>query len=376
MSAGLKAAAGSKMREALARLSGNRLIGCLTGCAVTMVLSSSSAASVIVITFVESGLLSFQQCLGVLLGVNIVRAAPSPTAAAARELTAPPGAQGTTMTGHLVAIKLTKYAWHMVAAGFFAVFFSKDQATKQKAEIAHGLGLLFVGMEAMGSSMEPLQTRAQSRPLCPARPSPDAGRCRADEPFRELLATMEDVPLGIGAACAFTVLIQSSSAATGVIITVSQQGMLTAKAGLALILGANIGTCGTACLAAIGKKKETLQVAAAYLFFKLLGVALALTALDTFTDGVIDHTMGAEQASALRAAGTDSAALSDTVPQFLANSHTVFNILLAVLCLPFTPQIAALVEQAVSALDAADAGTVPKKTRRRSRASRSPSKSR
>ena len=86
--------------------------------------------------------------------------------------------------------------------------------------------------------------------------------------------------------------------------------------------------------------------------------------------------MGAEQASALRAAGTDSAALSDTVPQFLANSHTVFNIILAVLCLPFTPQIAALVEQAVSALDAADAGTAPKKTRRRSRASRSPSKSR
>jgi phosphate:Na+ symporter len=145
MSAALKQAAGPQMTDALARLSGNRLVGCLAGCLVTMVLSSSSAASVIVITFVESGLLTFEQCLGVLLGVNI----------------------GTTLTGHLVAIKLTKYAWHMVGVGFFAVFFSRAEGTKRKAEILHGLGLLFVGMEVMGKSMEPLQTH---------------------EPFRELLA--------------------------------------------------------------------------------------------------------------------------------------------------------------------------------------------
>ena len=281
-----------------------------------MVLSSSSAASVIVITFVESGLLTFEQCLGVLLGVNI----------------------GTTLTGHLVAIKLTKYAWHMVAAGFFAVFFSKDEKTKLKAEILHGLGLLFVGMEVMGNAMTPLQTH---------------------EPFRELLASMQDLPLGVASACIFTLLIQSSSAATGVIITVAQQGLLTPGAGLALILGANIGTCGTACLAAIGKKAETIRVAWAYLLFKLIGVALTICFIEQFTDLVLDTTLPAEVAAKLRAhtaaAGTGTANGSDTsdaaaaavlgvvVPQFLANCHTVFNILLAALCLPFTPQLSAFV---------------------------------
>ena len=303
------------MTEALAALSGNRIVGCLAGCVVTMILSSSSAASVIVITFVESELLTFQQCLGVLLGVNI----------------------GTTLTGHLVAIKLTKYAWHMVAAGFFAVFFAKSKQTKQKAEIFHGLGLLFVGMEVMGNSMAPLQSY---------------------QPFRDMLASMEDVPLGIGAATVFTVLIQSSSAATGVIITVAQQGLLTAKAGLALMLGANIGTCGTACLAAIGKKRETVQVALAYLLFKLIGVALTVAVMQEFTDAVIDTTMPSELAGFLRENGTEcgegcvdpAAGLGEAVPKFLANCHTVFNILLAVILLPFTPQLAGLVERFVDQL--------------------------
>lgn len=301
------------MTETLAALSGNRYVGCLAGCVVTMILSSSSAASVIVITFVESGLLTFQQCLGVLLGVNI----------------------GTTLTGHLVAIKLTKYAWHMVAAGFFAVFFAKSAQTKQKAEIFHGLGLLFVGMEVMGNSMAPLQSY---------------------QPFREMLASMEDVPLGIGAATVFTVLIQSSSAATGVIITVAQQGLLTAKAGLALMLGANIGTCGTACLAAIGKKRETVQVALAYLLFKLIGVALTVAVMQQFTDAVIDNTMPSELVGFLRGNGTQcseecvAAGLGEAVPKFLANCHTVFNVLLAVILLPFTPQLAGLVERFVDQL--------------------------
>jgi phosphate:Na+ symporter len=295
------------MTEALARLSGNRFVGCLAGCVVTMILSSSSAASVIVITFVESGLLTFQQCLGVLLGVNI----------------------GTTLTGHLVAVKLTRYAWHMVAAGFFAVFFSKSKPAQQKAEIAHGLGLLFVGMEVMSNSMAPLQTYP---------------------PFRDMLASMEDVPLGIAAACVFTVLIQSSSAATGVIITVSQQGLLSPKAGLALMLGANIGTCGTACVAAIGKKKETVQVALAYLLFKLIGVSLTVAMMQPFTDAVIDRTVPSDLVGALRDGHSNETALGRSVPKFLANSHTVFNVLLAALLLPFTSQLADFVEGGVARL--------------------------
>eukprot|EP01046_Picozoa_sp_COSAG06_P028883 COSAG06_NODE_2637_length_6533_cov_2.177184_2_plen_330_part_00 len=305
--AALKSAAGPKMSDTLARLSGNRFVGCLSGCVVTMILSSSSAASVIVITFVESGLLTFQQCLSVLLGVNI----------------------GTTLTGHLVAIKLTRYAWHMVAVGFFAVFFSKSKSARQKAEIGHGLGLLFVGMEVMGNSMAPLQTHP---------------------PFRAALASMEDVPLGIAAACLFTVLIQSSSAATGVIITISQQGLLTPKAGLALMLGANIGTCGTACVAAVGKKKETVQVALAYLLFKLIGVALAVAAMQLFTDAVIDKTLPSEIANVLRDETSNETELGKAVPKFLANSHTVFNVLLAALLLPFTSQLADFVEWGVAKL--------------------------
>lgn len=298
--AALKAAAGPKLSDTLARLSSNRFMGCLLGCVVTMILSSSSAASVIVITFVESGVMSFDQCLSVLLGVNI----------------------GTTLTGHMVAVKLTKYAWHMVAAGFFAVFFSKSKETQQKAEVFHGLGLLFVGMEVMGNSMAPLQSYP---------------------PFRATLASMEDVPLAVAAACAFTVLIQSSSAATGVIITISQQGLLTPKAGLGLMLGANIGTCGTACIASIGKKKETVQVAVAYLLFKLIGVGLAMAALQLFTDAVMDFTLPGEVVGVLRDQNSSETALGGAVPRFLANSHTVFNVLLAALLLPFTSQIAGVV---------------------------------
>ncbi|MBC8191466.1 MAG: Na/Pi cotransporter family protein [FCB group bacterium] len=285
MSSGMKKAAGDKMRSILSALTNNRYMGLMVGAFVTMIIQSSSATTVMLVSFVQAGLMTFVQSLGVILGADI----------------------GTTVTAQLVAFKLTDYALLMIALGFAAMMFGRNENQKNIGESILGFGILFYGMKLMSDAMYPLRTY---------------------EPFITTLSHLENPLLGLLVGAAFTALIQSSSAFTGIIIVLAQQGLLSLDAGIPLIMGANIGTCITAGLASIGASREAKRVAMAHVMFKIVGVLLFIFWIPWFADII----------RAISPTSTESgmANLSAVVPRQIANAHTIFNVGLAFVFLPFT----------------------------------------
>ncbi len=285
MSEGMKKTTGDKMRTILSALTKNRLIGMTVGAFVTMVIQSSSATTVMLVSFVQAQLMTFVQSLGVILGADI----------------------GTTITAQLIAFKLTDYALIMIAVGFAVRMFSKKDTGKHIGEVIMGFGILFFGMKLMSDAMKPL---------------------RSYEPFIDLLQGLENPLLGLFIGAVFTALIQSSSAFTGIIIVLAQQGLLTLDAGIPLIFGANLGTSITAALASIGATREAKRVALAHTLFKVGGILLFILWIPTFADIVrsISPTSNA--------IGLDK--LAAETPRQIANAHTLFNVSLAFIFLPFT----------------------------------------
>lgn len=280
MSDGMKIAAGNKMRSVLEKLTSNRFLAVGVGAFVTMVIQSSSATTVMLVSFVNSGLLTFVQGLGVILGSNI----------------------GSTITAQIVAFKVTDYALALVAIGALTALFSKKDSTKNIGFVILGFGLLFYGMKVMSDTMKPL---------------------RSNPTFNDILISLENPFMGILAGAAFTALIQSSSATTGIVITLASGGSITLEAGIPLILGANVGTCVTALLAGLNASREAKRVAIAHVTFNLLGVALFCFWIPTFAE-FISQT-------------------SDNIPRQIANAHTIFNILATVVFIPFTPLVGKLI---------------------------------
>ena len=231
MADALKKVAGDSMKQILARLTNSRIMGLITGAFVTAIIQSSSVTTVMLVGFVTAGLMSLSQAIGVILGADI----------------------GTTITAQIVAFKVTKYALLLVALGFGLIFMGKNDYIKQYGYLIMGLGLIFFGMGIMSEGMHPL---------------------RSYEPFIELMQNVSNPVIGILVATLFTALVQSSSATMGVVIAMALQGLITLEAGIALALGANIGTCATAGLAAIGKPREAVRVAVAHVTFKIVGVIL------------------------------------------------------------------------------------------------------
>ena len=280
MSDGMKIAAGNKMRSVLEKLTSNRLLAVGVGAFVTMVIQSSSATTVMLVSFVNSGLLTFVQGLGVILGSNI----------------------GSTITAQIVAFKVTDYALALVAVGALMALFSKKDSTKNIGFVILGFGLLFYGMKVMSDTMKPL---------------------RSNPTFNDILISLENPFMGILAGAAFTALIQSSSATTGIVITLASGGSITLEAGIPLILGANVGTCVTALLAGLNASREAKRVAIAHVTFNLIGVGLFCFWIPTFAE-FISQT-------------------SDNIPRQIANAHTIFNILATVVFIPFTPLVGKLI---------------------------------
>ena len=278
MSEGLKKSAGNQMRAILAALTKNRVVALLVGAFVTMVIQSSSATTVMLVSFVQAGLMTFMQTLGVILGADI----------------------GTTVTAQLIAFKLTDYALLMIAIGFGLRMFSKSENIKNIGEVILGFGILFFGMKLMSDAMKPL------------RSYPD---------FIDLLKGLENPLLGLLVGAAFTALIQSSSAFTGILIVLAQQNLITLEAGIPMIFGANLGTCITAALASIGTSREAKRVALAHILFKLAGVALFFFWIPQFAD-LIHFLAERFQSGPARQ---------------VANAHTIFNVGLGLLFLPCTP---------------------------------------
>lgn len=280
MSDGMKMTAGNRMRSILEKLTSNRFFAVGVGAFVTMVIQSSSATTVMLVSFVNSGLLSFTQGLGVILGSNI----------------------GSTVTAQIVAFKVTDYALALIAAGALMSLFSKKDSTRNIGFVILGFGLLFYGMKVMSDTMKPL---------------------RSNPTFNTILTSFENPFMGILAGAIFTALIQSSSATTGIVITLASGGSITLEAGIPLILGANIGTCVTALLSGLNASREAKRVAIAHVTFNLIGVVLFCFWIPTFAEMV--------------------AQTSDNIPRQIANAHTIFNILATVVFIPFTSHIASMI---------------------------------
>ena len=294
MSDALKLVAGERMKDILGKLTTNRFMGMITGSLVTAVIQSSSVTTVLLVGFVTAELMSLAQAVGVILGANI----------------------GTTITAQIIAFKVTKYAVLMIAVGFTMSFVSKEEKTKHYGEILMGLGMIFFGMAIMSDAMKPLRTY---------------------EPFLQLMQSVSNPVVGILVAAAFTGLVQSSSATTGVILALAMQGLITLEAGIALTLGANIGTCVTAGLAAIGKPREAVRVAVAHITFNTAGALLIVWFIPAFSELVRSISPVAPDLT-----GLDR--LAAEVPRQVANAHTLFNVAMAMLFLPFAGLLARFCE--------------------------------
>jgi phosphate:Na+ symporter len=294
MSDALKNVAGEKMKDILAMLSNNRVMGLITGAIVTAVIQSSSVTTVMLVGFVTANLMSLSQTVGVILGADI----------------------GTTITAQIVAFKVTKYALLLLAVGFGMLFVSKKENIRQYGYMIMGLGMIFFGMGVMSNAMHPLRTY---------------------QPFIDLMANMSNPILGILVAAIFTALVQSSSASMGVVIVLAMQGLINLEAGIALALGANIGTCVTAGLASLGKPREAVRVATSHVLFKIIGVLIMLPLIGPFAKFVVYISPSpAEGLTGLEAAAS-------VLPRQVANAHTLFNVGIAVLFLPFIAYFARFV---------------------------------
>ena len=304
MSEGLQKIAGSRMRKILSALTSNRIVGTLVGIAVTAMIQSSSATTVMVVGFVNAGLMSLVQAIGVILGANI----------------------GTTVTAQLIAFKVTKYALPAIGIGAGFKLFTKNKKWSYFGEILLGFGLLFFGLSVMKHAFDPLKT--------------------SDE-FRQLFMIVGDNHLvGVMIGAILTMIVQSSSATIGITIALATSGILSFDASVALILGENIGTTITANLAAIGTNLAARRTAFAHFLFNSLGVCYMLLFFPFFLNFISSMTPGdadfviQTQDQAARMGGE----LGDKpfIARHIANTHTMFNIVNTIIFLPLVGVLAKL----------------------------------
>ncbi len=284
MSEGMQQSAGERLRSILENVTRNRIVGAGIGTLVTTIIQSSSATSVMLVSFVNAGLMQFRQTIPVLLGAAI----------------------GTTITAQIIAFKITEYSLLLVAAGFFLQAFSKREKLKYAGSAIFGFGVLFFGLEIMSDAMAPLRDYA---------------------PFIDLLLRLENPLVGILVGTVFTALIQSSSAFVGIMIVLSSQGLLSLDACIPLLLGSNLGTPVTALLASLKADAEAKKVALSFVLVKLVSVLI-------FAGWTVQMGRLLQQISP-----------EASLPRLIANAHTLINGVLMLVVLPVTPQVAWLVDR-------------------------------
>ena len=280
MSTGLEAAAGNRMKSILEKLTSNRVKGVLVGAAITAVIQSSSATTVMVVGFVNSGLMTLKQAVWVIMGANI----------------------GTTITGQLIALDIGAIAPLFAIAGVGAIMFIKSEKVHHISSIFAGLGILFMGMDMMGAAMSPL---------------------KESEAFISLMTKFDNPLLGILVGALFTAVIQSSSASVGILQALAYTGMIPLSSAVFVLFGQNIGTCITAVLASIGMKVNAKRTTVIHLLFNIIGTVLftVICLVTPYVTWIEAMTPG------------------DPVAQ-IANAHTVFNIVTTLLLLPFGTHMA------------------------------------
>lgn len=282
MSNGLEAAAGNRMKQILEKLTSNRILGVLVGAGITAVIQSSSATTVMVVGFVNSGMMTLRQAVWIIMGANI----------------------GTTITGQLIALDIGAIAPLIAFAGVALIMFVKNKKVHHWALIVAGLGILFIGMDMMSTAMLPL---------------------RESEAFVSLMTKFSNPVLGILAGMVFTAIIQSSSASVGILQALATSGLIGLPNAVFVLFGQNIGTCITAVLASIGANRNAKRTTIIHLMFNIIGtviftVVCIATPLTSWVESLTPGRVSAQ----------------------IANMHTLFNIVTTLLLLPFGTYLAKL----------------------------------
>ena len=288
MSSGLEAAAGSRMKMILERLTANRFLGVLVGAAITAVIQSSSATTVMVVGFVNAGMMTLNQAVWIIMGANI----------------------GTTVTGLLIALDVGELASLFAFVGVALVVFVKKLQLQHIGQILAGLGVLFIGMDMMSSAMSPL---------------------RESEAFINLMSTFSNPLLGILAGAGFTAVIQSSSASVGILQALANSGVIGLPSAVFVLFGQNIGTCITAVLASIGTNRNAKRATIIHLMFNVIGTVIFTILFLVFPIAyVIDGSLTLPGSLGQTIAGLMPASHAGQI----ALVHTSFNIITTIILLP------------------------------------------
>ncbi|QBD84527.1 Na/Pi cotransporter family protein [Clostridium tetani] len=286
MGDGLENVAGDKLKGFFEKIASNPIKAVLTGVVVTAVIQSSSATTVMVIGFVNAGLMNLFQATGVIMGANI----------------------GTTVTGQLVALNLTGIAPIFIGVGAIMLLFSKGNKIKDIGSIVLGFGMLFLGMKTMSSSMAPLAD---------------------SEGFKSVIATLAFNPiLGVLVGIGLTAIVQSSSATIGILIVLANNGALPVHVALPVLFGDNIGTCVTALLSSVGTNRNARRAATIHLTFNIIGTVIFVLLLTPVSNLIRYITPG-------------------DVGKQIANAHTFFNIANVIIQIPFIKYLVAFVNKVI-----------------------------
>lgn len=283
----LKAMTGDHLRRILARLTTNRLTAAATGVGITAIVQSSTITTVLTIGFVSAGLMGTVPALGVVVGANV----------------------GTTITAQVIAFDIQSWSLAMVAVGAATMVAAKKERVLRRAEAILGLGLVLFSMRIMSEAVAPL---------------------KGSSAFIDVMSRLDSPYLGLVAGIGATVLLQSSSATTALTIVLASQGLLSPSAAVAVVIGANVGTCVTAGIAAIGKPTAAVRVAVGHIFFNLVGALAWIFFISQLT----------WLAERLPGGGNDAG-------RTLANAHTVFNVTNALVALALLGPAAKLIERLV-----------------------------
>ena len=271
----LKTAAGERMSRVMARLTKSSLMALLTGCLATVVLDSSSVTIILVIALVHAGALTFERSLGVILGSNI----------------------GTSFSSFVFALEVDRFSPIILVIGLALAFLLRQRQSQQYGWITFFTGLMLFGLHLMGAAMKPL-----------------AG----SDGLASWMKGLEDPVQGAVFGAAATVLIQSSSAMMAIVIKLASAGLMSLPAGIAVMLGAEVGTCADTLIACMGRSREALRAGVFHLVFNIVTVSL----------GLVFYKQIAHIATVLPSAG---------VSQQIANAHIFFNTAGVLLVLPFIP---------------------------------------
>lgn len=271
----LQKAAGSRLKDILGFLTRNKVMGILLGTIVTMLIQSSSATTVMVVGFVNAGIMNLTQAFSVIMGANI----------------------GTTITSQIIAFKLTDIAPIAIALGVAMKLIFKSKSKKDIADVIIGFGLLFVGINMMGQGLTPLK----------------------DSPiFAEMMLRLENPFLGILVGFLVTTIVQSSSATIGILQALAMQGLIPFGVAFSIILGENIGTTTTALISSVGASKNAKRAALLHFLFNVIGTMIFMLVLRFPVAYIVQNILGG------------------TITRQIANAHTIFNLTNVLIQAPFS----------------------------------------